>query len=53
MVFPVLVSFCILVGGWSFLSVLGNERQRKLQERAAIKAAQAASETPVARHVAR
>ncbi len=32
MLFPLLITFCVFVGGWSFLSVLGNERQRKVQD---------------------
>ena len=32
MTFPILFTVCLLIGGWSFLSVLGNERQRKVQD---------------------
>ena len=54
MLFPLLLTFCILVGGWSFLSVLGNERQRRAQERDILRRQAAANaETPVGRHVAR
>ena len=52
MLFPVLVTFCILVGGWAFLGVLGNERQRKVQERDLNKPP-AGAETPVGRPVSR
>ena len=48
MLFPVLVTCCILVGGWSFLSVLGNERQRQVQERD-VRKPPAGPETPVGR----
>ncbi len=32
MTLTILIGFGIVVGGWSFLSVLGNERQRKVQD---------------------
>ena len=54
MLFPVLICFCVVVGGWSFLSVLGNERQRRAQEREMLRrAGGGGTETPVGRHVAR
>jgi hypothetical protein len=54
MLFPVLISACLLVGGWSFLSVLGNERQRRAQEREMLRrSGGGGTETPVGRHVAR
>jgi hypothetical protein len=62
MTLPLLITFGVLIGGWSFLSVLGNERQRLTQNReierrnaeaaaASIAAAtaKAASEPPVVR----
>ena len=52
MLFPLLITFCVLVGGWSFLSVLGNERQRRVQERQLQRLA-AEAEAPVVRHVSR
>ena len=33
MTLPLLITFGVLIGGWSFLSVLGNERQRQAQNR--------------------
>ena len=57
MLFPLLLTFCVLVGGWSFLSVLGNERQRRVQEREVLRRAAAAAaanaEATVGRQVAR
>jgi hypothetical protein len=61
MFFPALITVCMLIGGWSFLSVLGNERQREVQKRDQELAAQAAeaaaaaakAEASVAREVAR
>jgi hypothetical protein len=56
-----LISFGLLIGGWAFLSVLGNERQRLVQNQererakaaadaaAAAAAAAKAPETPVGR----
>jgi hypothetical protein len=32
MMLGLLITFGVLIGGWSFLSVLGNERQRNLQQ---------------------
>jgi hypothetical protein len=58
MTLPFLIAFGVVIGGWSFLSVLGNERQRLVQDRelaakraAAAAAAAAASEAeaPVGR----
>jgi hypothetical protein len=58
MTLPLLITFGVLIGGWSFLSVLGNERQRQTQNReierrnaeaAAAATAKAASEPPVVR----
>jgi hypothetical protein len=62
MILPLLITLGILVGGWSFLTVLGNERQRQVQNREierrnaettaannAAAAAKAASEPTVAR----
>ena len=47
-----LLTFCVVVGGWSFLSVLGNERQRRVQERELTRLA-AEAEAAVGRQVAR
>ena len=33
MTLPLLITFGVLIGGWSFLTVLGNERQRQAQYR--------------------
>jgi hypothetical protein len=33
MALPLLISLGALLGGWSFLTVLGNERQRQVQNR--------------------
>jgi hypothetical protein len=33
MTLALLITFGVLVGGWSFLTVLGNERQRQVQNR--------------------
>jgi hypothetical protein len=33
MTLPLLITFGVLIGGWSFLTVLGNERQRQVQNR--------------------
>jgi len=33
MTLPLLITLGVLVGGWSFLPVLGNERQRQAQNR--------------------
>jgi hypothetical protein len=33
MVLPLLITFGVLIGGWSFLSVLGNGRQQQAQNR--------------------
>ena len=62
MTLPLLITFGVLIGGWSFLTVLGNERQRRVQYRdierrnaettaanSAAAAAKAASEPTVAR----
>jgi hypothetical protein len=62
MTFPLLITLGVLIGGWSFLTVLGNERQRQAQNReierrnaetfaanSAAAAAKAASEPTVAR----
>ena len=38
-----LIIFGVLLGGWAFLSVLGNERQRLVQDRDAANAAAAAA----------
>jgi hypothetical protein len=48
MTLGLLITFGVLVCGWSFLSVLGNERQRKVQEQDAERA-KADSEAPVGR----
>jgi hypothetical protein len=54
MAFAVIISICVLFGGWSFLSVLGNERQRQLQNRDQANNAQAATtpQAPVGGQVA-
>ena len=52
MLFPLLITFCVAIGGWSFLRVLWNERERRVQERE-IKRLAANAETPVGRQVAR
>ena len=62
MTLPLLITLGVLIGGWSFLTVLGNERQRQVQNReierrnaetaaanSAAAAAKAASEPTVAR----
>jgi predicted amino acid dehydrogenase len=33
MTLPLLITLGVLIGGWSFLAVLGNERQRQVQNR--------------------
>lgn len=33
MALSLLITFGVLIGGWSFLTVLGNERQRQVQNR--------------------
>ena len=48
MSFPWLLILGVVVAGWSFLSVLGNERQRKIQDRDAGKPPKT-PETPVGR----
>lgn len=55
MTLPLLIALGVVLGGWSFLSLLGNERQRLVQhrdaaaKRAAAGAAATQPETPVGR----
>lgn len=48
-----LIIFGILIGGWAFLSVLGNERQRLVQDREAAQAAAQAAAKAAAEAAAR
>jgi hypothetical protein len=56
MTLPLLITVGVLIGGWSFLSVLGNERQQQAQQREQAKppapAAAAAPEDAVGDQVA-
>ncbi len=53
MIVPLLIAFGIAIGGWSFLSVLGNERQRLIDRRRVEAEIKARSEAPVGEQVAR